>query len=175
MGIVLFPKVVANPPAFCDVPISIPKVTSLVVLAHSETLILPGAIQVGLVAVDGTGGGALVDAGIPAIDTQPAIATIDSGVGADADPRPCTLYYWVVNVDHPNGILVCATHDPWQPCNGSLPCTTRLDAGASTDVPVNPDLADLCGPLAVTVTVLDSGIHMCGPLPLDAGAIDTVR
>ena len=104
------------------------------------------------------------------------VAVADAGaMQPDSDPRPCTLYNWVVNGDYPNGILVCATHEPWQPCNDVLPCTARLDAGVSTDVMVNPDLADLCGPLAVTVTVLDSGIHMCGPLPLDAGTIDAIR
>jgi hypothetical protein len=81
----------------------------------------------------GTGADATgVDGGGAAVDVSPVTTSIDSGTAitaVDADNRPCTQYNWVINGDYPNGILVCVTHEPWQPCNDVLPCTDRIDAG----------------------------------------------
>jgi hypothetical protein len=99
-----------------------------------KNLVLALVVSLGLAACDNgsglPGGVDAMDAGADADAGGEARVGVDAGsVQIDADPRPCTEYHWVVNGDYPDGILVCATHEPWQQCNDVLPCTARIDAG----------------------------------------------
>ena len=118
------------------------------VLALAISLTLAACGDGGMQGLAGGDAGA-IDAEAVAVDSQPAVVGVDAQRSFDTAPIPdasqCFPGTHSIGIDHGKPVCVLDTPD------------------------ANPD-ADPCGPLAVLVVTLDSGVHMCGPLPShDAG------